>query len=346
MDALLAKLSDSVTSAETLEQLTRPLLEMLEAVTGLESTYLTTIDLAAGQQHVLYARNSRQLQIPEGLDVPWADTLCKRALDEGRMYTGNVAECWGDSDAARALGIRTYVSTPVRVEDGTLYGTLCAASSSSLPLPPNASQVLALFSRLIGQHVGREHLLERLRRANAELASSARSDPLTGLANRRALYDELGRLLARGARENGTVLVGVVDLDGFKGLNDAHGHHVGDLFLKAVAERMKGALRATDLLARLGGDEFVVLGPGPFQVDPVPGDAAALVAQAAQVLRQRLQDATTGRFTLPGGPTLDYAGASVGIVAVAPGQGDADDALRRADAAMYDVKRQRRAGRH
>src|SRR4051794_10571094 len=116
MDPLLLQLSDSVSSARTLEDLTRPMLEMLEAVSGLESTYLTMIDLDKGLQHVLYARNSRQMQIPEGLSVPWDDTLCKRALDEGRSYTGNVAECWGDSDAARDLGIQTYVSMPVRTD--------------------------------------------------------------------------------------------------------------------------------------------------------------------------------------------------------------------------------------
>lgn len=94
MDTLLTQLSSSVSSARTLEDLTRPMLEMLEAVTGLESTYLTRIDLEQGLQHILYARNARQLQIPEGLAVPWGDTLCKRALDEGRVYTDNVAECW------------------------------------------------------------------------------------------------------------------------------------------------------------------------------------------------------------------------------------------------------------
>ena len=101
--AFIARLSDSLVGAHSLEELVRPLLELLEAVTGLESTYMTAIDEVAGLQHILYARNTRRLQIPEGLSVPWDDTLCKRALDEGRMYTDDVADCWGDSDAARAL---------------------------------------------------------------------------------------------------------------------------------------------------------------------------------------------------------------------------------------------------
>jgi diguanylate cyclase len=80
MDSLIEQISDSVSSAKTLEDLARPMLEMLEVVTGLESTYLTTIDLDKGLQHILFARNVRQLTIPEGLSVPWADTLCRSAL--------------------------------------------------------------------------------------------------------------------------------------------------------------------------------------------------------------------------------------------------------------------------
>src|SRR4249919_3225449 len=108
MDELMVQLAEWVPAARTLEELARPLLEMLQAVTWLESTYLTTIDEVGGVQHVLFANNSSQMQIPEGLSVPWGDTLCKRALDEGRAYTDDVAECWRDSGAARELGIQTY----------------------------------------------------------------------------------------------------------------------------------------------------------------------------------------------------------------------------------------------
>lgn len=137
MDKILQTLSERVTQARDLESLTRPLLEMLEAVTGLESTYLTQIDVEQGTQSIRYAKNANEvagLQIPEGITVDWSDTLCRRAIDEGRMFTDNVAECWGDSDAARIMGIRTYLSSPVRTPSGSLYGTLCGA-----PPAPSAS---------------------------------------------------------------------------------------------------------------------------------------------------------------------------------------------------------------
>ncbi len=93
MDSMLGHLADSGSSAKTLEDLTRPLLEMLEEITGMESTCLTMIDLAQGLQHVLYARNCSQIQIPEGLAVPWDDTLCRRSLDAGRSYNAAVGGC-------------------------------------------------------------------------------------------------------------------------------------------------------------------------------------------------------------------------------------------------------------
>jgi len=196
MSDLLARLSESVSGAQSLEALTRPLLSLLEEVTALESTYLTTIDLDAGTQHIVYARNSRTLQIPEGLTVPWEDTLCKRALDEGRMYTDNVGECWGDSQAAAALGIETYLSMPVYAGQGALYGTLCAASSERRHVDDQSRRVLALFASLIGAQIERERLLKQLLDANAQLSNLATTDPLTGLFNRRALLEGLPRCCA------------------------------------------------------------------------------------------------------------------------------------------------------
>ena len=77
-------------NALALEQLTRPLLRLLSQVTGMESAYLTIIDSDRGRQYVQYALNEDSMIIPEGLSVPWEDTLCKRAIDENRFYSDNV----------------------------------------------------------------------------------------------------------------------------------------------------------------------------------------------------------------------------------------------------------------
>ncbi len=333
----VGRLSDSIVAARSLEELVRPLLEMLQAVTGLESAYVTAIDEPAGLQHVLFARNSRRLQIPEGLSVPWEDTLCKRALEEGRTYTDDVAACWRDSDAARALGIATYTSTPIRTDDGALYGTLCAASDERKPLADGAERVLQMFSRLIGQQVERERLVQSLRVANDALATSALLDPLTGLPNRRALMADLRRRVAQADREHHSLLIAFVDLDGFKAINDRYGHDAGDRFLHDIGNALVATLRAGDLCARLGGDEFVVLAGGPHESDPPQA--------AVDALHHRLQAATTRRFDLGDAGAIDYAGPSIGVIAADPAVTDPDVLLMTADAAMYRVKRARREGR-
>ncbi|WP_431259306.1 GGDEF domain-containing protein [Roseateles chitinivorans] len=345
MDALLARLTSTVPVARNLEQLTRPLLDMLGTVTGLESTYLTTIDLRAGEQHVLLARNAGTMTIPEGLTVAWSDTLCKRALDAGRMATSDVASCWGDSDAARQLGIQTYVSAPVRDDGGELLGTLCAASAERRSISPEAQSLLRLFSTLVSQFLQRERLVADLRAANEQLATYALTDALTGLPNRRALFDELQRELQRAARDGTCVLLGCIDLDGFKSVNDQLGHHRGDLFLREIAQRLSLELRGSDMLARVGGDEFVVVGPG-VTLAGLPRSRGPLVerdepAQAARTLEQRAALASVGRFDLDG-HALQYAGASVGVVALDPAGLSVEQALHLADQRMYEVKRARR----
>jgi len=333
MDSFFAQLTVSVTTARTLEELTRPLLELLETVTGLESTYLTRVNLDDGLQQVLYARNTSALRIPEGLSVPWGDTLCKRALDEGRPYTDNVPGVWGDSEAARRLGLQTYVSTPLRGEDGALYGTLCAASAERRPLTSEAEHVLRLFAGLIERQVARERLVEELQRLNAELKTQALTDSLTGLMNRRALMQELRRLTSVAQRTGRWLLAGTVDLDGFKQINDSHGHEAGDDFLCGIADALRVALRAGDVLARMGGDEFVVIGLGPLLGE----DGRA----AAHLLQQRLAVATLGRYAA-GGTQIDYAGASVGVACLDPLRCGVEEALRESDAAMYRNKQERR----
>ena len=332
MDNLLSRLSQSLNAAQTLEDVTRPMLEMLETATGMESTYLTIVDIESGVQHILFSRNSQQMQIPEGLSVPWADTLCKRALEEGRPYTDNVAEVWGDSVAAQQLGIQTYASTPVRTDGGSLYGTLCAASASQRPLPENAQELLQLFAKLIGQQVQREQLVERLEKANAELAAYASTDALTGLPNRRSLLETLNRMLAQAVRTKTRVLVCFLDLDGFKRINDVYGHEFGDAFLAAMARRISGALRGGDFLARLGGDEFVLVGYGPALTEDFQ--------PAILAFKKRITESTVGQIAV-GEQVIDYGGASAGVVAVDPTLIKAADAVQLADTAMYEVKRTR-----
>ncbi|SCK25704.1 sensor domain-containing diguanylate cyclase [Vogesella sp. LIG4] len=344
MDAVLSQLSFSLNTARTVDQLIRPLLEMLGNITGMESTYLTSIELGQCLQHVRYARNTGDMQIAEGLSVPWEDTLCKRSLDMGLTATNQVETLWGDSAAARQLGIKTYLSAPVRNTEGGLLGTLCAASARTLPIPEETQTLLQLFANIVANFIEREMLVQNLQAANTRLATFALTDALTGLPNRRALFDELERLLAQAIRSSGSVLVGVIDLDGFKQINDLHGHQGGDEFLQAVAVRLQSALRAGDMLGRMGGDEFLVIGPGPDWTNTgLPG---ALIsdgepADAAHALQQRLTEASIGDYRL-GEQVVSYRGASAGVVALAPFGLHGAAAVKLADSEMYVVKQARK----
>lgn len=159
------------------------------------------------------------------------------------------------------------------------------------------------------------------------LRRQARSDALTGLANRYELEDRLAALLSRPEVASRLALA-VVDLDGFKPINDTYGHAVGDEVLAAVAQRIAAAVRKEDTVARLGGDEFVVLSTLP---------AGARATYVTERIRRALADpisTSAGSFTI---------GASVGI-ALADADSDGQDLLRRADKAMYRVKLARSAG--
>lgn len=346
MERILSQLSSSLNTARTIDQLIRPVLEMLNTITGMESTYLTSIDLHQSTQHVRFARNTGQMTIPEGLTVPWNDTLCKRALDMGRPSTNEVMALWGDSDAARQLGIQTYVSAPILNAEGSLLGTLCAASAVKQTIPANIDALFQLFANIVANFIEREILVEKLQAANDRLAAHALTDSLTGLPNRRAMFEELERLLAQATRSQSSVLVGVIDLDGFKQINDSFGHQAGDDFLKAVSQRLTACLRTADRLGRLGGDEFLFIGPGPVPDASAAADTAIASGEPGKVaasLQQRLTTATIGSYTLVG-QSVSYAGASVGVVAVLPGLHSPDEAIQLADVEMYVVKRARKAG--
>lgn len=163
----LRELARSVSHADDIETFVRPILKLVNRCSGLDSVYLTVIDEANGVQRVWFAENHSTLQIDEGLSVPWDDTLCKRALAEGRYVTNNVPSCWGDSQAAQALGIQTYASVPIHQVDYQLIGTLCGASHRSIQVADDLVDLLHLCSELIAVQLSRNsQVVEAQRRAD------------------------------------------------------------------------------------------------------------------------------------------------------------------------------------
>jgi len=174
---------------------------------------------------------------------------------------------------------------------------------------------------LEAEELARDMAGAMLRHAEAQLAALALHDALTGLPNRRLLMDRLRVAMSRHERGADVTLL-FVDLDGFKYVNDNHGHDAGDALLIHVANQISATTRALDTVARLGGDEFIVLCE-----DTGPDEAASIVARIIDAVRQPI---------LVGG-TMVTVTASVGIAAARSGL-TADELLREADGAMYRAK--------
>jgi diguanylate cyclase (GGDEF)-like protein len=160
-------------------------------------------------------------------------------------------------------------------------------------------------------------------RLEDELTRQAFHDGLTGLANRALFRDRLDQALARSQRSRAVLAVLLVDLDGFKQVNDSLGHDAGDQLLQQVARRFAEATRPSDTLARLGGDEFAVIVEG------------AAEAQAVSVAERLLRGLSTPVQIAEREIAL---GASVGIVVHPGGVGRSDELIRHADVAMYAAK--------
>jgi diguanylate cyclase (GGDEF)-like protein len=192
-----------------------------------------------------------------------------------------------------------------------------------------------LFRRL--SHLRRETW--RRRAAEAEASLLARHDPLTGLANRRRLAEELAAALGRARRDGGAIAVLLVDLDRFKPVNDLRGHGAGDRLLQMVAERLQAERREVDTVARLGGDEFVILAHLPADSAGPSALARALdPVNAASRIARRVVMALERPFDLRDGGPAVTVGASVGVTTCVGGTDSAEELLRQADMAMYRAK--------
>lgn len=216
---------------------------------------------------------------------------------------------------------------------GILLNVVCAAIRLSLVVRwqgPYPFRRPELFWNLLVEgivFVTLTLIASALRRLTGELSLLARTDALTGVANRRAFYERAELELSRSRRFHETVTVAYVDVDDFKRINDELGHEAGDDLLRSVAATFLGRVRTTDLVARLGGDEFALF-------LPTTGSEAALalLSELFRTLRAEMEgQAWPVTFSI-GAVTFIRPPASV------------DDMLRRVDELMYKVKREGKAG--
>ena len=200
-----------------------------------------------------------------------------------------------------------------RRKDGRTYPQM-----SYISVVRDARQAVRHFIALVSDVTGLNETREHLQRL-------AHQDALTGLPNRILFADRLSQAMSQSRRSSRPLLVGYLDLDGFKAVNDTLGHRAGDDLLILIAKRIRETLRAGDTLARLGGDEFVVV------------LMETAVDDRGKIVLQRILEAATH--------TVDHAGAGLSVsaslgVTVYPQEEevDADQLLRQADQAMYKAK--------
>jgi len=159
----------------------------------------------------------------------------------------------------------------------------------------------------------------------AQLSHQALHDPLTGLANRALFEDRLAQAHGRVVRHGGIGAVLLIDLDDFKGVNDTHGHFVGDQLLTAIAKRLEQVTRSNDTLCRFGGDEFLYLAEGLDE----PAEAEALAERLVKVISEP--------FTIAGSQIEQRA--SIGIVIWDATCNSFSETIQNVDAALYEAKR-------
>ncbi len=284
----------------------------------------------------------KSLQGLDGEQTPRDEAFCAHTIlkPEELMVVADARQDQRFSANPLVLGdphIRFYAGAPLLSSDGYALGSLCVFDSVPAQLGTPQAEALRALSRQVSRmmemrllrldidHLQSErdwyetHLIEyyqQLEQVNLELSEQTRTDPLTGLPNRRALAAALTEAIGRAGEV--APAVAIVDIDHFKMVNDIHGHGEGDLVLTELANVLKAQFSARGMAARYGGEEFVILMPDT----PL---------QQAELQCEYLRAAVG---LLPIGLPITI---SIGLAVHRIGE-SSDETLRRADAALYQAK--------
>jgi diguanylate cyclase (GGDEF)-like protein/PAS domain S-box-containing protein len=233
------------------------------------------------------------------------------ATQAARVNDGALAQLRGALRDVRELQIQLRTAC----KDGSTFW--CHCDIAPITASDGSTQ---RFIGVLRDITHERHELEQLRR-------TALHDPLTGLPNRRLLADRFHQMVAHARRDGKSFALALLDIDDFKGVNDAFGHAAGDHLLRIIATRLVASLRAEDTVARLGGDEFVVLIHSPSSYDSVQ----AIEARIRAIIEQPVE--IQGLVIHPSG--------SVGASLCSADALDFEPSLDQADRRMYTHKRRR-----
>lgn len=316
----LYSVSQAAHSAENLSDLCREIHRVIGGLLSTDDLYVAFYDRADNTLSYPYLSEDRQASWVAGPLPP--DTAMARVIDSGQPLLGERDEARPGLGAItdEVPGAVSWLGVPLLSGDRVLGAVVI---ESDAPFQRRAVQdrdLLQFVATQLVTAVERKQVEENLR-------FMAHYDSLTGLTNRSLFLDRLETALRRARREEEQLALLYLDLDAFKAVNDTLGHAAGDEVLREVARRLKQCTREADTVARMGGDEFTIL------LTSVPD------ARAVDAMVHKIRDVMSVDFEFDGQSLpMDF---SIGT-ALYPQDGDeAASLLRRADAGMYGMKRER-----
>lgn len=307
LDRLAATQNAIATSQFDLDAVLATVVDEARRLTGADAAVVEVPD----GDDLVYRAASGTAEDFVGLRLPRAGAISGLALRTGETLVCDDCETDErvDREACRRVGARSLVVVPLR-HDAQAAGVLKVYRAARSPFQPEQVRILTLLANMIASALARAELMDKLHHL-------ALTDELTGLANRRSWYDHLEHALARARRSAAPLSLIVLDLNGFKQVNDEQGHSAGDRLLRTVSACWSTELRDSDILGRIGGDEFAVI-----------------LEQADELTAARIADRLAA--SLPQGVVTVAAGT-----ATWDRREDPEGLLSRADAAMYERKNER-----
>jgi diguanylate cyclase (GGDEF)-like protein len=333
-DPLVATLAEMARLLLTDFDIDDVVVRLCDAVTDLlplDGAGVTQLD--EDEMRVLRCTNASAERLERLQATSRHDGPCALVIEGGQPLQVDLradADRWPDyADEARRNGICRVVVLPLQGRD-RVWGVLDLYLTEDRALSEAEMETAQILADAATVYVLSAHDRRAADLAREALESQLLHDPLTGLPNRLLLADRLEHALSVNERPARSLAVLFVDLDGFKRVNDLHGHRAGDVALKVFADRLAAALRSSDTVARLGGDEFVVVCENLH-------DRPVADTKDVSAVGRRILDAIG--LPVDVGEARVALRASIGAVWARVSGDRAEDVLHRADAVMYEAKR-------